>query len=81
MSTIDDILNCRKNEWKESWKELAHVSGDILDVKLSPEQFVSMMILLKLIRYKNSNFKSEDCLIDIIGYAKLLLPKQNSTEQ
>lgn len=67
------LLDERESQWKDTYKVIGKFSEEVLGIPMTPEQFCSFMILLKLTRYSRSEYKEEDCLVDIIGYAKLVL--------
>lgn len=73
MKDTNKILQERGAEWQDTYKIIGDVAGDVLGLKMSQEEFCSFMILLKLVRYRKSGFKNKDCLVDIVGYANLIL--------
>lgn len=68
-----DVLGERGAQWKDTYKVIGKYSEEVLGLPMTVEQFCSFMILLKLTRYSRSEYKERDCLVDIIGYAKLVL--------
>lgn len=70
-----DVLGERGAQWKDTYKVIGKYSEEVLGLPMTVEQFCSFMILLKLTRYSRSEYKERDCLVDIIGYAKLVLHK------
>lgn len=69
----DDVLAERGKQWGDAYKQISGDWDELLGIKTTTEQFIAMMIVLKLRRWRNSGYKEKDCLTDIIGYAKLAL--------
>lgn len=69
----DDVLAERGKQWGDAYKQISGDWAELLGIHTSTEQFIAMMIVLKLRRWRNSGYKEKDCLTDIIGYAKLAL--------
>lgn len=70
---LEKILDERSHQWKDTYKVIGKFSEEVLGIPMTPEQFCSFMILLKLTRYSRAGYNEGDCLRDIIGYAKLVL--------
>lgn len=73
---VDATLKERECQWGEAYKQIAGDWNAVLGTELSNEEFIAMMLLMKVRRWKNSGYSSKDCLTDIIGYAKLGLSLQ-----
>lgn len=69
----DDVLAERGKQWGDAYKQISGDWDELLGIKTTTEEFIAMMIVLKLRRWRNSGYKERDCLTDIIGYAKLAL--------
>lgn len=69
----DDVLAERGKQWGDAYKQISDDWDELLGIKTTTEQFIAMMIVLKLRRWRNSGYTEKDCLTDIIGYAKLAL--------
>lgn len=69
----DDVLAERGKQWGDAYKQISGDWDELLGIKTTTEQFIAMMIVLKLRRWRNSGYTEKDCLTDIIGYAKLAL--------
>ena len=69
----DDVLAERGKQWGDAYKQISGDWAELLGIHTSTEQFIAMMIVLKLRRWRNSGYTEKDCLTDIIGYAKLAL--------
>ena len=69
----DDVLAERGKQWGDAYKQISSDWAELLGIHTSTEQFIAMMIVLKLRRWRNSGYAEKDCLTDIIGYAKLAL--------
>ena len=69
------LLDERASQWKDTYKVIGKFSEEVLGIPMTPEQFCSFMILLKLTRYSRAGYGEDDCLKDIIGYANLILHK------
>ena len=69
----DDVLAERGQQWGDAYKQISGDWDELLGIKTTTEQFIAMMIVLKLRRWRNSGYTERDCLTDIIGYAKLAL--------
>lgn len=69
----DDVLAERGQQWGDAYKQISGDWAELLGIHTSTEQFIAMMIVLKLRRWRNSGYTERDCLTDIIGYAKLAL--------
>lgn len=68
---VDDILKQRQGQWGDAYKQIAGDWNSVLGMEVTNAEFIAMMILMKLRRWSNSDFEADDCLTDIIGYAKL----------
>ena len=68
-----DVLAERGKQWGDAYKQISGDWAELLGIHTSTEQFIAMMIVLKLRRWRNSGYAEKDCLTDIIGYAKLAL--------
>lgn len=68
---VDAILKQRQGQWGDAYKQIADDWNSVLGTQLTSSDFIAMMLLMKLRRWKNSGYKEQDCLTDIIGYAKL----------
>lgn len=68
---IDAVLEQRRHQWGDTYRQIAGDWEELLDVSVSDEEFIAMMIVLKLRRWRNSGYTAQDCLTDIVGYAKL----------
>lgn len=68
---VDGILKQRQGQWGDAYKQIADDWNAVLGTQLTSSDFIAMMLLMKLRRWKNSGYKEQDCLTDIIGYAKL----------
>ena len=68
---VDGILKQRQGQWGDAYKQIADDWNAVLGTQLNSSDFIAMMLLMKLRRWKNSGYKEQDCLTDIIGYAKL----------
>ena len=68
---VDDVLAQRRGQWGDTYKQIAGDWSELLGVNVTDEEFIAMMIVLKLRRWRNSGYTAQDCLTDIIGYAKL----------
>lgn len=66
-----DVLAERGKQWGDAYKQISGDWEELLGIKTTTEQFIAMMIVLKLRRWRNSGYTEKDCLTDIIGYAKL----------
>lgn len=69
----EDVLAERGKQWGDAYKQISGDWAELLGIHTSTEQFIAMMIVLKLRRWRNSGYAEKDCLTDIIGYAKLAL--------
>lgn len=69
----DDVLAERGKQWGDAYKQISGDWDELLGIKTTTEEFIAMMIVLKLRRWRNSGYMERDCLTDIIGYAKLAL--------
>ena len=69
----DDVLAERGKQWGNAYKQISGDWDELLGIKTTTEEFIAMMIVLKLRRWRNSGYTEKDCLTDIIGYAKLAL--------
>ena len=69
----EDVLAERGKQWGDAYKQISGDWAELLGIHTSTEQFIAMMIVLKLRRWRNSGYTEKDCLTDIIGYAKLAL--------
>lgn len=69
--SLNACLEQRKVQWGDAYKQITGDWEQVLDIQHSPEEFIAMMLTLKLRRWKNSGYKAKDCLTDIVGYAKL----------
>lgn len=67
----EDVLAERGKQWGDAYKQISGDWAELLGVHTTTEQFIAMMIVLKLRRWRNSGYQEKDCLTDIIGYAKL----------
>ena len=74
-ASLGDLLGERGEQWKDTYKVIGKFSEEVLGIPMTPEQFCSFMILLKLTRYSRAGYGEDDCLRDIIGYANLILHK------
>lgn len=68
---VDAILKQRQEQWGDAYLEIAGDWNTVLGMEVTNAEFIAMMILMKLRRWSNSDFESDDCLTDIIGYARL----------
>lgn len=68
---VDAILKQRQGQWGDAYKQIAGDWNSVLGMEVTNAEFIAMMILMKLRRWSNSDFEADDCLTDIIGYAKL----------
>lgn len=68
-----DVLAERGKQWGDAYKQISGDWDELLGIKTTTEEFIAMMIVLKLRRWRNSGYTEKDCLTDIIGYAKLAL--------
>lgn len=68
---VDAVLIQRRGQWGDTYKQIAGDWSELLGVDVTDEEFIAMMIVLKLRRWRNSGYTAQDCLTDIIGYAKL----------
>lgn len=68
---VDAVLTQRRGQWGDTYKQIAGDWSELLGVDVTDEEFIAMMIVLKLRRWRNSGYTAQDCLTDIIGYAKL----------
>ena len=68
-----DVLAERGKQWGDAYKQISGDWDELLGIKTTTEEFIAMMIVLKLRRWRNSGYAEKDCLTDIIGYAKLAL--------
>ena len=68
-----DVLAERGKQWGDAYKQISGDWDELLGIKTTTEEFIAMMIVLKLRRWRNSGYTERDCLTDIIGYAKLAL--------
>lgn len=68
-----DVLAERGKQWGDAYKQISGDWSELLGIKTTTEEFIAMMIVLKLRRWRNSGYTEKDCLTDIIGYAKLAL--------
>lgn len=68
---VDIILSQRQEQWGDAYKQIAGDWNSVLGMEVTNAEFIAMMILMKLRRWSNSDFEADDCLTDIIGYAKL----------
>ena len=71
LGEVDAILKQRQGQWGDAYKQIAGDWNNVLGMEVTNAQFIAMMILMKLRRWANSDFEADDCLTDIIGYAKL----------
>lgn len=79
LNQLLDTLDVRDSSWKNTYKIISEVSEQTVGVKFeSYKHFCSFMILLKIMRYYKSEFKENDCLLDIIGYANLVLSEEKN---
>ena len=69
----EDVLAERGKQWGDAYKQISGDWDELLGIKTTTEEFIAMMIVLKLRRWRNSGYTEKDCLTDIIGYAKLAL--------
>ena len=69
----DDVLAERGQQWGDAYKQISGDWSELLGIETTTEEFIAMMIVLKLRRWRNSGYTEKDCLTDIIGYAKLAL--------
>ena len=69
----EDVLAERGKQWGNAYKQISGDWDELLGIKTTTEEFIAMMIVLKLRRWRNSGYTEKDCLTDIIGYAKLAL--------
>lgn len=67
----DIVAKERNSQWGDTYKRIAPIAKEVLGLDMTTQQFCGLMILMKLMRWKASDFKSKDCLVDIINYAKL----------
>lgn len=67
----DIIAKERNSQWGDTYKRIAPIAKEVLGLDMTTQQFCGLMMLMKLMRWKASDFKSKDCLVDIINYAKL----------
>lgn len=72
---LGKLLDERACQWKDTYKVIGKFSEEVLGIPMTVNQFCSFMILLKLTRYSRAGYAEEDCLRDIIGYANLILHK------
>ena len=68
-----DVLAERGKQWGDAYKQISGDWAELLGIETTTEEFIAMMIVLKLRRWRNSGYTEKDCLTDIIGYAKLAL--------
>lgn len=68
-----DVLAERGKQWGDAYKQISGDWAELLGIETTTEEFIAMMIVLKLRRWRNSGYAEKDCLTDIIGYAKLAL--------
>ena len=68
-----DVLAERGKQWGDAYKQISGDWDELLGIETTTEEFIAMMIVLKLRRWRNSGYTEKDCLTDIIGYAKLAL--------
>lgn len=68
---VDAIIKQRQEQWGDAYLQIAGDWNTVLGMEVTNAEFIAMMILMKLRRWSNSDFESDDCLTDIIGYAKL----------
>lgn len=71
VSEGEDVLAERGKQWGDAYKQISGDWDELLGIKTTTEEFIAMMIVLKLRRWRNSGYTERDCLTDIIGYAKL----------
>lgn len=64
-------LKQRGAQWGDAYKQIAGDWNELLGTELTNEDFIAMMLIMKLRRWANSGYTEQDCLTDIIGYAKL----------
>ena len=69
----EDVLAERGKQWGDAYKQISGDWSELLGIETTTEEFIAMMIVLKLRRWRNSGYTEKDCLTDIIGYAKLAL--------
>lgn len=69
----EDVLAERGKQWGDAYKQISGDWAKLLGIETTTEEFIAMMIVLKLRRWRNSGYTEKDCLTDIIGYAKLAL--------
>lgn len=68
---VDVTLKQRGAQWGDAYKQIAGDWNELLGTELTNEDFIAMMLIMKLRRWANSGYTEQDCLTDIIGYAKL----------
>lgn len=64
----------RQNEYGpplQSFHKIAAMWGTYLGVPVTAKDVAAMMVLLKVSRFRSSNYRSADSLVDIAGYAAL----------
>lgn len=68
---VDATLKQRGAQWGDAYKQIAGDWNELLGTELTNEDFIAMMLIMKIRRWANSGYTEQDCLTDIIGYAKL----------
>lgn len=55
----------------QSFHKIAAMWGTYLGMPITAKDVAAMMVLLKVSRFRSSDYKSADSLVDIAGYAAL----------
>lgn len=56
---------------RKSFSRISDLWSDYLDAPVSPADVAMMMVILKLVRLKYSDFKHHDSFVDMLGYIGL----------
>lgn len=72
----DELINGQRQidygDAKALFKNLAILQSHYMGHAVKPAECVVFMILLKLMRFRNSGFTHRDSLVDLAGYVGLL---------
>lgn len=72
---VANTLHQRDEQWGDTYKRVANMFNLVTGNKLTTGDFITLMLCLKLLRWKHSDYKDDDSLVDIIGYARLGMTK------
>lgn len=78
---VANTLHQRDEQWGDTYKRVANMFNLVTGNKLTTGDFITLMLCLKLLRWKHSGYKDDDSLVDIIGYARLGMSKSETTKE